>query len=223
MKINIYGVPPNVLVKWILKAAFPGKVDSWVDVACGNGKFTSEIGVVPEMGIGVDVSADVPILPQNFIFEREKIFDWLLKDKDRKFSVASSFEFIEHLEKSESLAIIENLKKIAGLVVLSTPSGFLEQNAETDHLLDGNPWLWHRCGFSPEELEKLGFTVFVLKNVHYRPVGNDRSFDKLIAFWSEGLDAERIARKIRMNSIRYNFSPTHLYRTLRDNILRPLF
>ncbi|MBI5305982.1 methyltransferase domain-containing protein [Candidatus Wolfebacteria bacterium] len=222
MRANVYGVPPNIVAKWVLEVVFPNGVGLWADIACGNGKFTREISVIPQNGIGIDVNTATPILPKNFIFERKKIFDWIQENKERKFDLISSFEFVEHLEKREAIAFIKTIKKMARFVVVSTPSGFLKQDAETDYSLFDNPWQWHRCGFSPKELEELGFAVFILKNAHYKPAGNDKSFDKLIACWGE-INLDSVARKIKYNSMCYNFSPIHLYRTIRDNFLRPLF
>jgi len=222
MRVNIYGVPANVLVRWILRFTFSKENVLWVDAACGNGNFTREIGFIPEKGIGVDIVEITPALPQNFIFSKKTISDWIGENTGRKFDVISSFEFVEHVEKKDANCFITNVKKMARLVIFSTPSGFLKQDAETDKSLENNPWLWHRCGFSPDEFEKLGFVVFILKNAHHRPKGNEKSFDKLIVYWGENKTSMRsVAWKVTIMSFLYNLIPIHLYRTIRDTFFLP--
>lgn len=224
MKVFLCGIPADVVVTWVLQSIFPGGASSWVDIACGNGEFTRKINFKVGQGIGVDVTDIEPHLPVNFSFERIPALAWIAANKKRQLDIVSSFEFVEHIEKEEALRFIAEAKTIGQLLVLSTPSGFLKQDSETDPSLEGNPWLWHRCGFSPEEFESLGFMVFVLKNAHYKPKGNKSSFDKLIVCW--GKDERRIqktAKKIKQLAFWYNLIPLHLYRTVRDVILRPRF
>ena len=64
-------------------------------------------------------------------------------------------DVIEHFDKESSHKFIKELEKIAShKVVLQTPNGFLPQGA-----IGGNPFQIHRCGWTVEELEAIGYSV----------------------------------------------------------------
>ena len=92
---------------------------------------------------------------------------------------------LEHLEKDQSLKLVELMKKrVKQVLLIQTPDGFVY------NFQDSGPQK-HRCGFSQGELEKLGFEVTRLKNAkigskklydqHKRPY--PLSWDYLTAAW----------------------------------------
>ncbi len=70
------------------------------------------------------------------------------------FDVAVALDVIEHFEKSDALQLVQELERVAKKVVLVTPSGYLAQPGTPEE-----PWQEHRCGFEPDELERLGYQV----------------------------------------------------------------
>src|SRR3989338_6858432 len=97
--MNIYGVPTNLVVKWILERE---GVKSWLDVACGGGGVLELIGFTPDEGLGVDI-CPAPQLPKGFMFEQADITKWTT---DKHYDLVSMFQIVEHIEKDTSISLI---------------------------------------------------------------------------------------------------------------------
>jgi SAM-dependent methyltransferase len=81
-------------------------------------------------------------------------------------------DVIEHLPPKLSVEMIREFDRIATqAIVLFTPMGFMEQPP-----LPGNPFMEHKSGWQPEDLEALGYRTFGWKNFDY---GNGRIWDSL--------------------------------------------
>jgi hypothetical protein len=219
MSLKFYGIPAPLLTRWIMQEIFPDGVRKWVDLGIGNGEYIRDIGFLPKEGLGVDVG-EPKIVPPHFSIENKNIQDWLTEHREDKVPLLTMFDVIEHFEKGEAIALINKAESISDALIVATPSGFLRQDAETHPEDRDNPWNWHRSGFSPEDLESLGFVTMVLKNAHLKPAGNDRSFDKLIAFKTK-LVSPRAISNLRRKAFMYNLKPLHFFRTVRDVLLRP--
>lgn len=221
MKINVYGIPSEKVVAWLLEK--DSGINTWVDLGCGNGEYLNSINFKPKKGIAVDL---VPPgkLRSDFVFERREINEWLDNNQSERFELISIFDVVEHFKKEEAITLINKSQNLAKNLIIGTPSGFIKQNAETHPAEKDNPWQWHRCGFDPAEFEKLGFLVFVLKNYHYKPIGNDRSFDKLVCFWSKDQEMSygSIGRFVRFKTFCYLLWPLHFFRMMRDTLVKPL-
>ena len=64
-------------------------------------------------------------------------------------------QVLEHVEKSQGLSVLEEMERVARkAVILSTPNGFVEQDA-----VGGNPYQVHKSGWGIRELEALGYSV----------------------------------------------------------------
>ncbi len=71
------------------------------------------------------------------------------------FETVVALDVIEHFEKADALAVLIEMQRVARVqVALLTPSGFVEQPPGEDE-----PWQEHRCGFTADELEALGYFV----------------------------------------------------------------
>jgi hypothetical protein len=220
MIVNVYGVQSEKVVRWFLQSH--PNIGVWVDLGCGNGEYLEAINFKPRVGVGVDV-ARPKNLPPNFRFEKNEINRWLDINQGRFFDLISMFDVVEHFPKEEALKLIDRAKHLAENLIISTPSGFLRQDAKTHPEEKDNPWQWHKCGFEPEEFEELGFLVFVLKNYHYKPPGNDKTFDKLVCFWSTNPSSySSLARSVRIKTLIYILWPLHFYRMIRNVFVRPL-
>lgn len=77
------------------------------------------------------------------------------------FDLVVALDIIEHVEKDQALKLLQDLEEIASVaVVLETPRGFLPQDMDILGF-DAHHLQTHRCGFEKEELEELGYQVFV--------------------------------------------------------------
>lgn len=74
--------------------------------------------------------------------------------RNDSFDVAVALDVIEHFEKDDAVRLIQELERVAKKVVLVTPSGYMPQPGTPEQ-----PWQEHRCGFAPDELERLGYQV----------------------------------------------------------------
>ena len=211
MKINTFGLSLELIIKIVIKKVFNSKLNTWVDLGCGDGHFISSLKIIPKKGLGID-AVDSNFLPSNFRFEKRNVLEWVNDYKGGPLDLVTMFELVEHLEKDDSISLIKKVQKFTTNIIISTPRGFLKQDAETNENLKENPYQWHRCGFSVEELESLGFFVVILKNIHIRNFG---IFDALFAYWGK-YDYKVLKRKIAYENIIYNLNPLNLYRTIRQ-------
>jgi len=174
--LKIYGVPSRDFVRWISEIIIGKNLDKWVDLGCGNGNYLQSLKITFKQGIAVDTAEKIPNLPNNFIYENCFVDEWLKKNKIANFDLISMFDLVEHFPKEEALVLINKAKNLTNNLLITTPLGFLKQDAATHPEFANNPYLWHRSGFSPEDFERNGFLVFALRNYHYKPIGNNKSF-----------------------------------------------
>lgn len=71
-------------------------------------------------------------------------------------------DVLEHLELSESMKTIDEMKRIARKkVIIYTPSKYMDNQEHVENAWDlgNNPYQLHRCFLDPEVLQTLGFRV----------------------------------------------------------------
>lgn len=73
---------------------------------------------------------------------------------DREFDVAVCCEVVEHLRREEGVQLIQELKRIAKMVIITTPNGYHMQGE-----LDANPFQKHLSGWYVRDLQRMGFKV----------------------------------------------------------------
>lgn len=129
--------------------------ESVADVGCSDGRGSEVLGT--RNSTGFDIYE--PALRQAVARGRRRRA--VLSDvrhlpaRNGAFDVVVSLDVVEHFPKSEALALIAELERVARrLVVLLTPNGFVPQPPGEDE-----PWQEHRCGFHVGELEALGYAV----------------------------------------------------------------
>ena len=147
-----------------------GEIITILDVACGL-SFKSKY-IPAQIRVGVDIyeeyfkhiESDVPYAVVKYdVRKLNEIF------VPKSFDLVIALDVIEHLEKEESLEMIRQCEKIAKLgVVLETPKGYIPQNLDIQGH-GGHEWQTHRCGWEPEELEKLGYSV-VVRDYKMQPI-----------------------------------------------------
>jgi len=125
------------------------------DVGCSDGRGSEVLGTLNSTGFDIYE----PALRQAVVRGRRRravLADVRqLPARDGAFDVVVSLDVVEHFPKTEALALIAELERVARrLVVLLTPNGFIPQPPGEDE-----PWQEHRCGFHASELEALGYSV----------------------------------------------------------------
>lgn len=94
--------------------------------------------------------------------------------KPNSFDAVILLFALEHMEKESGRELVMKMKRWATKkVILATPNGYIRQEA-----MDNNPFMEHRCGWTVEELEKMGFKVRGLygwKRVGNRLINNEDS------------------------------------------------
>lgn len=71
------------------------------------------------------------------------------------FDVVVALDVVEHFEKPDACALLDELQRVARrMVVVATPRGFVRQPPTPEE-----PWQEHRCGFEASELRRRGYCV----------------------------------------------------------------
>lgn len=136
-----------------------------LDVACGLSLKSQYVEA--DVRVGFDLhrpyleqarkqSPEVPWIPvQGDVTKISEVF------LPNSFDLVMALDIIEHVEKDQALKLLRDLEEIARVaVVIETPRGFLPQNLDILGF-DQHHLQTHRCGFEVEELEALGYQVFV--------------------------------------------------------------
>ncbi|MBT8171915.1 class I SAM-dependent methyltransferase [Candidatus Bathyarchaeota archaeon] len=140
----------------------PKDVKSLIDVGCGRGIVgaLTRIYRSPKRLVGVDIF-------QEYIdfCEKYTIYDELhhldLRQRpipfgDNEFSVATCIETIEHLPKRDGELLLEELHRIAKMVIVSTPSSYFKQ--PKNHI-NHNPYQTHVSKWTVKDFKDRGYIV----------------------------------------------------------------
>lgn len=140
----------------------PKDVESLIDVGCGRGIVgaMTRIYRTPKRLVGVDIFQDyIDFCRKYCIYDELHCLDLRktpLLFKDREFSVATCIETIEHLPKKHGEGLLDELHRIADVVIVSTPSVFFRQ--PEDHV-GCNPFQAHVSKWTVEDFKRRGFDV----------------------------------------------------------------
>lgn len=132
--------------------------ESLLDVGCGDNSPAQFLLEIPHK-IGVDIFQ--PALDES---ARKKIHNEYVQSdvlsltnhfKPRTADCSLASELIEHLEKEDGFELLKQMEHVSSKkVIITTPVGFLPQTADKD-----NPWQLHRSGWTPAEMQNLGYKV----------------------------------------------------------------
>ena len=144
---------------YLLEAELKDGIETLLDVGCGGSSKLQYLSKKLRYTVGVD--KDVPSLLKSEaanIHDEYRNLD-VLEIVDhfgrRSFDCVLASDVIEHLEKDDGFRLLEIMEKVARKkVVVFTPNGFLPQ-----HEYDGSTLQKHLSGWTPDEMEKLGFRV----------------------------------------------------------------
>jgi len=131
-----------------------GNPRSVVDVGCG--LRPQRLTIPTERYLGIDVhqtyiDALVSVPGREFICAGWK--DGLGALEDGEFDVLTALDFIEHLEREDGFAFLEEAQRVARLVVIFTPLGpFPQEHSFPDQWgMDGGVPQTHRSAWLPED------------------------------------------------------------------------
>ncbi len=144
---------------------YPAHPDSVLDVACGLSLKSQHVWCEHRVGLDVHVPYLEQARKQNpgvdwipIVGDVTKISELFLPNS---FDLVLALDIIEHVEKDQAVKLLKDLEEIARVaVILETPRGFLPQDLDILGF-DQHHLQTHRCGFEKEELEELGYQVFV--------------------------------------------------------------
>jgi ubiquinone/menaquinone biosynthesis C-methylase UbiE len=140
----------------------PKDVESLIDVGCGRGIVgaLTRIYRTPKRLVGIDIFQDYIDFCKKFCvydeLHRLDLRSIPLPFSDREFSVATCIETIEHLPKRHGEKLLNELHRIADLVIVSTPSAFFTQ--PKSHVKN-NPFQEHVSKWNVEDFRKRGYNV----------------------------------------------------------------
>ena len=140
----------------------PKDVESLIDVGCGRGIVgaMTRIYRTPKRLVGVDIFQDyIDFCKKYSIYDELHLLDLRktpLPFKNREFSVATCIETIEHLPKNHGEKLLDELHRIADMVIVSTPSSFFRQ--PKSHV-GRNPFQAHVSKWTVDDFKKRGYDV----------------------------------------------------------------
>ena len=144
------------VVRW-LKEELDG-CESVLDLGCGQSSMFQYVeGVKYSLGVEyfkpyIDESLKQGIHTEYINYDVTK-----LGLPEAQFEAVMLVDVLEHIEKEDALELLEKMKHWARKnVVVIVPNGFLPQG---DTYGDGNEKQHHVSGWTPEELEDLGYRV----------------------------------------------------------------
>lgn len=143
------------ILTWI-----PEKLDSLIDLGCGRGIIGALVRIYrnPKRLVGVDT------FPNYLDFCRkygwyDEIYSYDLRNlpfplSDKEFEVATCVEVIEHLPKCCGENLLNELERLANLIIITTPNCFFPQEN-----YDKNPFQRHLSRWTASDFGKRGYTV----------------------------------------------------------------
>ena len=164
MKVGVRPRPPDVT--WthpfidIFLAELPLYARSILDVGCGRG-FVGCIARIyrdPERLVGIDAFGEYLDFCRSLnVYSELRKLDLRqtpLPFLNKAFDAVVALEVIEHLDMESGLALLQEMERIGGRVIISTPAQFVTQGA-----YDNNPQQQHRSLWSLEDFRKRGYNT----------------------------------------------------------------
>ncbi len=140
----------------------PKDVESLIDIGCGRGIVgaITRIYRTPKRLVGIDIFQDhIDFCKKYRIYDELHRLDLRivpLPFSNQEFSVATCVETIEHLPKRKGEKLLNELYRIADVVIVSTPSAFFRQ--PKNHVKN-NSFQAHVSKWTVEDFRKRGFEV----------------------------------------------------------------
>jgi len=136
-----------------------GNVDTLLDVGCGDDSPVQFLSPdIYKVGVDIFEPSIKASKKKNLHSDYVKLNVLEIGDyfEESSFDCAVATDLIEHLEKKDGYELIRQMEKVSRKrIVLFTPNGFLEQGEYNQ-----NPWQIHHSGWTPGEMEEMGFKVY---------------------------------------------------------------
>ena len=162
--------------------------ESVLDLGCGK---HSMVPILPESIYTVGVERFEPYYQEalkkgrhdQYVFEDVTRVDF----PEKSFDAVVLLDVLEHLPLKEGEVLIQKMKKWAKKkIVVFTPNGFLLQEA-----YDSNPYMKHESGWTKEELEKRGFSIYGVRGFKFLKRDCD-PHDEDKGYWKRFVDLTQI-------------------------------
>lgn len=142
-----------------LEKIIPEKCETLLDIGCGENSAAGRIRRKKIKKIGLDIFPEAIEKSKSRgihdeyicgdVMEIDKLFE------PKYIDCVIALDILEHLEKEKAIVLLKDMENIAKIaVIVQTPNGFFPQGE-----YNGNVYQQHKCGFSSEELRKMGFKV----------------------------------------------------------------
>jgi len=138
----------------------PIHVESLIDVGCGRGI----IGALVRIYRNAKRLVGIEIFKKNLDFCRQmnfydELYEYDLKQiplpfNNKEFEAATCIEVIEHLPKNKGINLLNELERIAKMIIITTPNVPFSQR---DY--DNNPFQRHLSSWSVKDFIKRGYKV----------------------------------------------------------------
>lgn len=139
---------------------------SCLDVGCGRGTFKF-IKNLNSVGCDINLPSLMKAREKGYYNNLVRCDVRYLPFKPKSFDVAICVEVIEHLDKTDGIELLRQMEEIASRqVIIMTPWGYFPMKERED-----NPYLTHRSGWLPQELQKMGYNVYPIYYFRY-PLGS---------------------------------------------------
>lgn len=130
-----------------------------LDIGCGENSVAGRFKRKNMKKIGLDIFSEAiekskkRNIHEEYVcgdaWEIDKLFEF------KSIDCIMALDILEHLEKEKAIELVRKMENIAKIaVIIQTPNGFFPQGEYS-----GNVHQRHKCGFSSEELRKMGFKV----------------------------------------------------------------
>jgi hypothetical protein len=141
-------------------------------------------------GLGVAIDPYAPYLEvlrennYNGLLVNAKAMDALPLFMDNSFDTLFALDVIEHMEREEGLAFLEEAGRVASQIVIFTPLGPMPQKFEEQDAwgMGGGQWQNHHSAWTPEDFP--GWKLRVLKDFHAEDAHGDVLDPPISAFWA---------------------------------------
>lgn len=143
------------------KTFIPLDIKTVLDIGCGKGTAGTLLRNFrsPEYVVGLDVFQPYLSHCEQFGNYDELCMHDLsqhlsLPFEDKTFDLVLCLEVVEHLDKTNALCLLDQLKRIGEHILVTTPSRFFNQPK-----YDKNPFQNHRCVVTKQDFQARGFKV----------------------------------------------------------------
>lgn len=142
---------------------------SVLDAGCGNGQALRSMASYVPIRVGIEIYRpylELRRFPKDTIVINGDLSDVDELFIDKSFDGVLISDVLEHFDKCEALELLNKLENIARkIVLLWIPFGEHKQNYD-DTGMDNHFHQTHRSTWEPQEIENLGYTVYVWDNYH---------------------------------------------------------